>query len=185
MAAPSAKNTLQLPGKLCKDPTDLSADFPHGGTALGLVRAVKWRPRRAYFPVEAEEFGTVVEAIYSGDSAVLVCVARELDSDYLSSIFLNTAAGSTTGRRVVSGRPATDDVRAGTSLEGQSVKLYYSPDNAKDHGLLFFRAVPMVDVAAEIDLGLNQEAGILCVWQATPDDSGRTYDLGPREDLTL
>jgi hypothetical protein len=183
VANPSSARLYGIPGRLCKDPTDLSAEYPHGGTALGTFKDFGWRPRRGAFTVHAEEFGCEVDAVWTGESGILACVARELDNDFLAAVFLDTLAGATTGRRVVRGRVNTDGFRAGTELASLAAKLYYSPDDPNAHGILLYRAIPLIDAAAEINLKLREEVGLLCLWQATPDSEGRVVRIGPRGDL--
>lgn len=186
MAQPNAARLSGIPARLCKDPTDLALDFPHGGVALGTTRNHAWRPERRSFPIRAEEFGGIaVGHVWTGESGVLACVARELDSDYLAAVFLDTVAGGTTARRVVRGRATTDGFRAGSSLASLACTLYLSPDDPNAHGLLLYRAEPLIDAAAEVNFRLREEVGLLCLWAATPDSQGRLYQIGARGDLSL
>lgn len=186
MSAPRAEASTNIVGRLVKDPTDLTAAFPYGGTALGLVRDAEWIVGTRNFKVVSEVLGSPVEAVYARQSVVLSCVAREFDSDFLSSTFLSTAAGGTTGRRIVQSRPrdAAKDM-PGRSLEDLAAKIYFAPLDEKAHGLILYRALPLIDEAAPVNLQLRSEVGILCLWQATPDDTDRVYDVGPREDISV
>ena len=47
MGTAKSNRVLHLPGRICKSPTNLALDFPHGGTALGLVRDRRWRRLQA------------------------------------------------------------------------------------------------------------------------------------------
>jgi len=182
MSAPVAQHIDHVPGYLCADPTDLSAAFPHGGTALGVCRDQRFRPGTRHFPVVAEEFGQVVEGVYVGQSGVFVAVMRQLDDDMLLKMFRGAAAG-TSGRTLV-GADETDDAdRAG--IAPTPVVLYFSPLSDTQPGIILYRAVPLVDQAAEINGRLDDDVGTAVMFLATPDDQGRSYAIGLRGDLSL
>ena len=50
MSTPNARDVLHVPGRLVKNPTSLSLVFPHGGTALGIVRAIVFKPEPGMVP---------------------------------------------------------------------------------------------------------------------------------------
>lgn len=186
MAEQAARNARKIPGRLCRDPTDLSLPFPHGGVALGSVRDHRWRVRQYGAIVRAEEWGnTPVEAIYNGEEGVLACVAREFDSDFLSAMFVDTDVGAGTGRRRVLGRVLEQGKRAGKRLTDMATAIYFSPDSELDHGIYLYRAIPMVDRAAEINYQTGTEMGILCLWISAPDADGNRYVKAPRKDIVL
>jgi hypothetical protein len=93
VASKNVRNILRFPGRLCKTPTNLAAAFPHGGTELGVVRDMVFRPMVSTTPIHAEEFGRTVEVIVTKESAVFACVLRSYDNDLLSDVFHNTGAG--------------------------------------------------------------------------------------------
>ena len=138
--------------------------------------------------VTAEEWGQVpVEAVYAGESAVFAAVLREWDNDALSNIFPNTGTGTVSADRTILGRSSGVGVnRAGYLLSNKSFILLFSPKAVDRHPMVLVRkAVPMVDEAATLSLSLAEEFGIGVVFHAIPDSSGRLYDIGKREDLTL
>ena len=183
MADARAHRVTRAPGRLVLNPIDLSKAYPHDGTGLGMTRDVAWHPHQENFEVIAEEYACVVEAAYVGESGVLSCVVREMDNDLLATVFVDTVVGATTGRNVVQQRVTTEDVRPGQLLDG--VAIYFSPDNKLHHGVLLYRAVPMLDAAAAINYRLDEDIGLAVVFRATPDATGRPFQVGPREDLTL
>lgn len=188
MAQGSVRDILRVPGQLCLDPTDLSIDFPHGGTAIGIVRDIEFRYGIRTGLVTAEEWGsTPVETVFSGESAVLACVLREWDDDAINSIFLNTTV--TTGfaeRRSVISRAATDGKRAGALLSSKSSIVCFSPLALNDHPMLIVRkGIPLVDESAMLQASLAEEFGVAVVWQAIPDATFQVYDIGRRGDLVL
>lgn len=188
MATANIGDVLKLPGRLCANPTDLSLAFPHGGTALGLTRAAEFRFGIQTSLVTAEEWGQQpVEAVYTGDVAVFGCVLREWDDDAIGAVFPNTGTGDISGNRTILGRVDGVGVnRAGYLFSSQSLVLLFSPRSVDRHPMVLIRkALPMPDETAMIQASLAQEFGIGVVFQAIPDATDRTYDIGKREDLTL
>lgn len=184
MAISNPRQSRRIKGFLCADPTDLSTPFPHGGTALGMVADILFQTRVLHAPVTAEEFGgEPVEWIGGGEVAVLGCIARGMDNDMLQKIFLNTTVGSSSGSRVVS-NPGTK--RAGSLRSSDSFVLLFSPkDTTRHRGILVYNAVPMLDESAELQLSINEEIGIACLFQGIRDSSDRIYSMARLEDLTL
>jgi len=190
MADASVADVMRIPGRLYAEPSDINADPPFGtGTALGLVRDAEFRLHVRTGIVTAEEWGSVaVEAVYAGESAVLACVLREWDDDAIGDIFPNISTSSfSTADKSILGRVSGAGVnRAGHLLSSQSIVLFFAPLAIDRHPCIIGRkAVPMVEESAMLSMSLAEEFGIGVVWNAIPDSSGRTYDIGKREDLTL
>ena len=98
MSTPDVANVLRLPGRLCISPTDLSAVYPHGGTALGTFGKAMLRPIDPPFAVTAWEMGGApVEFIEGGSRWALDVELREFDADAFASMFLFYAAGAKGG----------------------------------------------------------------------------------------
>jgi hypothetical protein len=182
VATPNPALIDEIPGRLCADPTDLSGAYPFGGVALGATRDHRFRVGRTNHRVEAEEFGRVTEVVYLGEAAVFVAVMRTLDSDMLARIFAGVTTGASTGRAIVQPADSTDTERAGRRLDG--LKLYFAPDNDQHHGVLLYRAVPLLEEAAEVTFRLGAEVGLAVAFLATPEASrSKPYAIGPRADL--
>lgn len=187
MAVPSAAQALKVRGRFAWNPTDLSTAYPHGGTALGLVRAPELRVRAATHVVRAEEHGGIpVDAVYAGEEYLVGAVLSGWDKDALTAVFLDTVAGATTGRMIVRSRPNTDDVRAGTLVSSKAGILYFSPFAAQHPGVLVYKALPMLVEQTTWSFNLAEEFGIAVVWLAVPDDDGNpVIEVGLREDLSV
>jgi len=184
MSTADSRTILRVAGRLCKDPTDLSAAFPHGGTALGLVASVEFTPVMARAEIRAEEYGgEIIEIVEQAERVVFVCVARGYDSDMLSTIFRDTATGSGTGGLVVT----NDSTRRGGELGSAStVKLLYSPKDTEQHpALLIYKAVPLTDPTIQLQMSIGEELGVAAVFTGIRDGSGRLYQWGRLEDLTV
>jgi hypothetical protein len=185
MSTPSPADVLQVPGKLSKAPTNLATAYPHGGTALGEVRAVVVRPSFVYGVVRAAEFGNEpVEAIATSEAWVLAGVLRSYDPDALSDLFPNTAlAGSGVGGRIIT-YPGT--VRTGHLLSSRSIKLLFTPDDSdRQPAVLFYRALPMLDETAELRFTLADKLEFPFVFAGIRDASNRIVAIGRLRGLTL
>lgn len=201
MSLAEVRNILHIPGHLCINPTDISdsTEFPYGGTALGVTREAEMRFGIKTSLVYAEEFGTPVEAVYTGDTALFAFVIRDLDNDALATVFPNTATGSTSGDKVIEGRVSgVSENRAGYTMSSQSVKLLFAPrvENTDPSSTTYIpfdeqpmvlipKAVPLVEETSMLQLSIKAEIGVGVVFQAIPDSSGRLYDVGKRGDITL
>ncbi len=187
MAAPDPRNIVRAAGRLVKDPTDFTAAYPYGGTELGVVGRIKFRRGVVVHHARAEEWGGVrTKTTYQREDAVIACTLREWDDDMIAALFPNVAAGSGTGKQVVTYDVDTGN-RAGYDLTGNSaMSVLFAPFAAEHHRAVFLRnAVPMEEAAAEASLSLNSELGIAVVFIGQPDSSQRVYEDGMLEDLTV
>lgn len=183
MAAPYSRNVLHLPGELIKDPTDLSAAAPYGGTRLGMVRNLYFRPGIRHVTITAEEWGGApVEVIYAGASPIFGVTLRELDNDALGAVFLDTATGSPSGDQVVHLRATTG--RAGTQIS--EMKLLFVPRAVLRHPSILIRAaLPVVTPETEIQLSMGKEVNVPVLFYARPDSTNRVASIGKLGDLSL
>ena len=194
MAAPTPESIMRLKGRFVKDPSDLTAAFPYGGTALGVIGAARFLPGVKSAPLPAEEFGNVIaEVVTTGTSAILMAALRSYDNDALPLLFQNAATGASSGDQFIEGKVGSSagaisasDGSPGRYASDDSFALMFCPD-AEDHQpfLIFYNAIPLVQEAAEIQLTLTADLEIAVAFHAAPDSTYRTYSWGLREDLTL
>lgn len=186
MAAIDLDALVSVPGRICVGPTDLSAAFPHGGTAWGATRGVVLLPQIRHGEVPYDALGGEPgEVIYLGASWRLAAVVRGLDADVVAGLFPNVVAGPATkqtGQTI--DHPGT--VRAGAKRSGSAVKLLFSPDDPTHLGVLLHRAVPVVDPAAAVALrhGASIEVPMAFVALRRSSDA-RAVQVGRLELLTL
>ena len=187
MAAPNVRNILRIPGRLVASPTSLSTDYPHGGTELGVCRDMEFRFGYQTSMVQAEEFGRPIEYVYTGERSIFGAVLRTYDSAMIQRIFPNTAAGTSSGERVVNGRATGSGIsRAGTLLSSLSLVLLFSPKEVDRHpSILIYNAIPAIEETSMLQLSLEEEFGLGIIFHCLPDSSGRDYSIGRREDLSL
>lgn len=184
MSAPEARNILRIPGRLVKDPTNLSAAYPHGGTELGIVRSIIFKPGLAIERLVAEEFKTTVNAIVTGYEAVLGCVLRSWDNDMLAAVFPNIQTDGF-GEVGVLGR-VNAARRAGFDMAELAFKLLFVPIAADQHRwLLLHNAIPLVDETQELRMALSEEYGLSIMFHAAPDSQGRTHTWDLKENISL
>lgn len=189
------RKVLRVPGRLAYGCTDLSLAWPHGGTGLGSIRQVAWVSRAVPYPVTLEAMGgEPVEYIEPGIDCWLACTLRTNDDDPISKVFRNTAAGTSSQRRVVT-EPGT--VRAGNWMSGRAVSpLVFTPDgslhalsrstpDADAPFIILYRAIPMLREDLEIPLERTDEWAIQTTWRGIRDGSDRVYARGHRRDLSL
>lgn len=183
MATPAITKVYRSVGALYLSPSDLAAAPPYGGTALGIVNEVRLTAATRSFPIEAEEYGgEAVDEVYQGRDWTMTATIRGYDDDTLARLFPNTAAGSSSGQRVIS---EPGGLLAGSLLIGRVVSLLYAPFRTGDPGFLLYQALPNLRLSSSSKFGLDEDLAFDSVWRAIRDASGRTLQIGLVEDLTL
>lgn len=188
MAAPSPSQALRVPGKLCFGPTNLSTAFPHGGTALGLVKSAAWAGGEIPSLETAEEWGGVVTGVtLAREPSIFSCTYRGWDKDAITKTMLDPVVGGTTSRVIHRGEVGTDGTRPGAQMGDQAGVLYFSPLADQHPGLLMFHAIPMPDAAAKWLFSAADEFEVGAIWFCAPADIPlrRIFDVGLRGDLSL
>lgn len=186
MGSPSPAQVLKVKGRLCVNPNNLAAAFPHGGTALGQMTGGSFTPSIEYRENTSEEDGgSMVDAIAAGHRGRFVAILAAWDRDAVVSTFINATSGSVTSRPVWSQNARTDSVRAGVLASVNAASLYFSPDAKQHPGLLIYRAIPMSEPQGSMAFSLAARFGVPMVWRAVPNEDGEVWQVGLREDLTL
>lgn len=194
MTAYDPRLVRRVPGRLAYGCTNLASVWPHGGTGLGLVRGVVYREYGADYPVTVEaKGGAPVEYLRRGVIVGIGGILRGWDDDALSLLFPNTAAGTTSQRRVVGG---TETVRAGNWMSGSGVVLVFTPEGATHAQsastadvdapfIVLHRAIPMLGETAELKLNRRDDTGMPVLFMGIENTNGKTRMIGPRRDLSL
>lgn len=188
MAAPDLTRVFRVPGRLVSGPTAVTGSYPYGGTGLGLTGQARLRIETFARELTAMEFGAErVERTELGQRVGLACVLRDWDDDALAAVFGPvgaTAAGTASARRVITYPGAT--FRAGQRSAANGIKLLWAPDDPGHHpAVLLYRAMPHPEATAELVLRLDAALEVGVVFSAVRDGTGRLYQLGPLEDMTL
>jgi len=188
VSAPDARNIIgHVPGQLCVDATDLTAAFPHGGTALGEVADAVLIREAPVQLISAEEFGNEpVEAVSGGEAWSLAASLRSWNKQAYSEFFLNAAAGGTSGHPLVQGSGTN---RAGYLYSARSAVFVFSPMNLDLHPMVvFYKGMPMVEDTSELAFHLGGDADRLevpVVIVGIRDGSDRVIKVGRRSDISL
>ena len=175
-------------GSICINPTDLSIDFPHGGTALGVTKARNYAPIHRYESNTAIEFGREpVEYWFMSFECLFTAIIRQQEKDWLELVHPNFDAATTTktGETLIK-HPGTQ--KSGTILSDRAFTMCFSPTDKKAHRfLIIHKAIPMIDEAAEFQLSIGEEAGTAIVIRGIRDrdNSNKVVEWGFREDITL
>lgn len=182
MAAPDVTQVHYTTGALIVAPTNLTGP-DYGGTRLGIIDSCRLTPITRNFFITAEEYGgETVDEVYLGRDWILTCTVRGYDNDSLDTLFPNTADGSSSTKTVIS---EPGGLLAGSTNSGRAVKLLFAPEDSTQPGFLFYRAMPQLRRAVNIDFRLNRETAFLTHWRGIRDASGRVIQIGRVEDLTV
>lgn len=188
MATADLNQCLQVPGRLVINPSDLSAAYPYGGTDLGAVHNIVARRTSGTFDVTASEYGgAVVESIQGGENWVLGAYLRQYDNDAISTVFPNTATGTSTKRPGVKHwLDAASPVRPGALGSARSVKLLFAPyDVDRCRAVYFYRALPRVEETWEMSLSVDTRVEVPVLFVAIPDASLRCVVNDFLREITL
>lgn len=180
---------LEVPGRLAAGCTSLSTAFPHGGTALGfvgeIVAVVDAPVRIVRYEEHGHEFAEVVSA---GEAWAIMGTLRSWDDAALALYALNSAAGTTTQRRVVT---APGSNRAGYLFSGRSTPLVFTPEtviaghDAQHPLVVFHKAIPLPRAQARLELRLGRQFGLPIAFAALRDANSHAASVGFRQDLSL
>lgn len=186
MSAPNPRDILKIPGRLVAAPTNMDAEYPYGGTELGVCRDVAMNFGVSVdFPI-AEEFKTPTAAILQEERSFFACVLRSWDNDMLTKVWHNIST-STYGEVGINGRASGSGIkRAGTNLASRAFKLLFAPHATAQHRfVLLYNVVPMPAESAEMQLSIGREMGLALMFRCLPDELGRMYSVDLKSNLTL
>ena len=159
MARDDVRDVRRVPGRLAVDCTDLSLEWPHGGTGLGSTAGCTLTRFGGSYPITVEAFGgEPVEYLEEGAVYGLGCVLRTWNDDMLQTMFRNTVEGQVSQRRLIK-EPST--VRAGNWMSPRARVLVFTPEgstHAEDANqpdtdapfIVLYRAIPLVEDTAEL-----------------------------------
>ena len=179
MATPSVDQALRVPGRLAAGCTDFTAAYPHGGTALGLVRdVVAERVEIAGKIIRAAEFGHEVHTILRGGAVWSVTFAlRGFDGDGVTASGLPTA---TTGSDVGVVEPGSDT--PGSAYTGQVI--CFSPNNPDHPAVVLYTALPVFSSVLRLRFADLTEFAPVLTYVGTRDASGRQVAVDKIANIT-
>lgn len=185
MATEDLGKVLRNPGRLCFGPTDLSAAYPHGGTALGLVGEIVVVKQTAVSVIRGPDFGPQkpIEQYWLGMDWVLSGTLKQWDNDALNLIIPGSSAGTVTQDRAIK----SAGIRAGTPMVSTyGVVLLFSPLDPYNPAVLFRRAVFSPAESAEMRLDFDADMEMPFLARAfAPADTDDPAEISFLEDITL
>jgi hypothetical protein len=184
MAAGSASRTIRASGRLIAEPTDLSNDFPHGGTEVGRTRLVVMQSLGEMYRIEGEGIGQATDILEADKRYSFACILRGHDDDAID-LLLNDGdtIGDTSHHRVWSA-PGTQT--PGQSALGRAVILLYVPDDLIHvDALLIYSAIPHLAPGVDITFARNTEFGLPLACECMEDANGNILSIGRFADLSL
>lgn len=184
MAKARQDNVLRVPGRLIANPTDVKIASPFGGTELGMVSDVIFRPNLRRKEIHAEEHGgEIVDFVKAGQAPQLGAFVRGFDKDMVLQIFEGSSASAKTDQAKVD---YPTDAAPGTLGSAKGFKLLYAPDNTERHpAILLYNAIPLLEEVSEIRFALKTEFGIPVLFYGVRDVTNRVYQMQLMEDLVL
>jgi hypothetical protein len=174
------------PARVVKDPSNLAAAFPYGGTELGAFRALEHELFGGAFPIPYEEWcGVPGDAVEGADWCIAYGLMRQWDATALAFFFRNTTTGASSGGKMVHGT-APGTVRSGALLSGRAAKILIVPDNPTDHEALYLPlAGPVIVGESRVAMSILKERNLAVSFMGFPDATGRCYVQAKIADITL
>jgi len=191
MASPDVTAIYRVPGRLCYGPTTdpPTDDYPHGGTALGVVSYLTVSVEKRYERCVAAEYGGELENVIDcGEDLRLFGLLRQWDEDAYTLLFPDVDTGAGGGFLVDA---PGDYPNAGLALSSKEVKLLFSPYGPEDPALIVYAAIPRLQVVGEAHFEmanrwrLLSELRLAVAFEASRDAQGRRWKMGKLADLTL
>lgn len=181
MAANDVNKVLLLGGSLVRDPTNLSAAYPHGGTELGVLsdgHVVPYFKTSSVKGAEDKHSNQTVETVYLGESWVFGVTLRQFDSDAVGAVFPNKG---TTGPQ----KKAASSVKPGYRLSNRSMRLLFVPTNASHPAILLYRVLPMIKETDELHTRAISEFAFQALFECIPDTNGNVHAMDLLSNLSL
>lgn len=185
MAAGSATRVLRAPGRLVVNPSDLTLNYPYGGTEVGLTRLVVLQSFGANYRVETEGLGGEAgDVLESPAHYAFSCFMRGWDDEAVEKFFANNFVQGATSGHAVLREPGNR--LGGASALGRAVSLLYVPDDPiHNPSLLIYRGVPDWGDGAELAFQRQEELGIPLAVDCVRGATGKILEVGRLADLSL
>lgn len=173
MGAPSSNSSYRVTGRLAYGCDDLTADWPHGGTGLGLVGRVYYSPPSQYAVAERGEDGSVERVVYTGGRAACGVELLGWDDDALGAVLPVSTTSYAEGRLIEWAENNTPgDVTALTNL-------VYTPNNSDHPGWCMYKAFPLLELNQRLNFSSFRVLSLALMFLGSPDANSRVFALGP------
>tara|TARA_R110000782_G_scaffold253743_1_gene341940 strand:- start:22220 stop:22780 length:561 start_codon:yes stop_codon:yes gene_type:complete len=185
MTAGTASRVLRAPGRLVVNPTDLTLDYPYGGTEVGLTKLVALTSQGTHTRIPSEGLGgDSSDVLERSNLYVFVCFLRGWDDEAVEKFFAkNYVQGAVSGHAVFR---EPGDRGPGASVLAREVKLLYVPDDpVSNPALLIYRGVPDWGDGSELAFQRKEELGIPLLVELVRGATGKIVEVGRLADLSL
>lgn len=187
---PAAQNNvaqvIRATGRIVINPTlDLAtAEFPYGGTALGLVRLCVLQPIGESLLVEYEALGAVGAITRGSNWHTFACTVRGWNDTAIEELHTNEqGTGTQTGRRTMS---IPGSKYPGAKASARQIQLLFAPDDLLHvPAVLLYAAVPNWDPGITMQFDRKSELGLPLSFGCLGDLAGRVLSIGRLPDLEL
>ena len=178
MAGKRIQDLRHVPGRLCfkaaGQTLDLTTAFPHGGTALGFVSQLAFRPSIVQAPVPYETLGGESGAfVQLKSTAGLSLLLRQWDREALKLLFPDTITESD-GSVTLQGPGST---RSGDLADSNGVVLVFSPEDPRNDGLLLYNAVPQLLETTELRMNLSTPLETAAAFAAMRNSAANAWKM--------
>lgn len=176
----------RTPVRLVLNPSNLSAAFPYGGTALGAASAVVTSIDQPYHEIASPERGGLAEVVKGPVRAYIACSLREWNDTVLSTLFAEASTGGSTGEKMLIIPGSNSYSRPGSLLSNRAVKILAAAYDATNWPSIYLpRAVPILARENEVRRGPFSERVFDVVFLGMLDATNRVYIEGKLADMTL
>lgn len=180
----SIGHVIRAPGRVVLNPTDLSGEFPYGGTALGSLRQCALAPLGANYVVQCEGLGRPSDILHGTNRFLLSFFLRGWDDAALATLLPTSAATGATTQHQTLAAPATQNT-GGTALARAASFLVVPDDTVAVPCVLIYRGVVRWSAGAELMWQRREELGLPLSVECLRDGTSRVLQVGRLEDLTL
>lgn len=178
MSTPDPNESRFNSGQLAYGCTNLATAWPHGGTALGTVGDIFFKPQTRYIQGSEEE-GQGGRAFKAGGPVILGLELLQHNDDAVGILYQSVVTQS--GKKVVKLSRAAwgDPVTALTNL-------VFTPNDPTHWGIVLFNALPLIDLNAQLALSAHTFLSLPVVFQGQARSADEEIgQWGPISSLTL
>jgi len=183
MAAGDVARSIRAPGRLVINPTDLTDDFPYGGTEVGKVRGVVLMSLGQPFHVFSEGVGEITDVLEADNHYVFSCLVRGWDDDAIRLFFSDNYVAGATSQHSVFVAPGSS--HAGASALNRSVMALYVPDDIIHvPSVIIYRGIPDWTEGSEMAFQRGEELALPVTLLCLRTSSNNILAIGRLADLT-
>ena len=182
----ATSNHRHVAGRLVSGPSTLTptAIAPNcGGTQLGTIQRLAFRPVPRIDPITAQEYGSeTIDGVLLGHDLLLEGIFYGWTSDQVQAVLYGSSAGA--GSVPLVNFPATEEGDLIESSGKANTLLWIPNEDEKNPALLIRKAVPW-EISKPIFFAGRQPMAIYASWLILRDSSNRRAHSGLLAELAL